>query len=65
MTTLLNIYIIGFIILPIITIALDKIFPGSMNLEDEFMTAMILTSVLWPIGVLIVFLFLLIYWHNS
>ena len=63
--TLVIIYLIGFCVLPIIAIALNKKFPGSMRMDDCFFEAMFMCSFIWPISVFIFIYLLLDYWNNA
>jgi len=71
MKTILLIYILGFIINPIICIKLNKKHPESIwedaNLKNSDagtrMGRLIFTSVFWPIALIAVFYSLLDYWY--
>ena len=65
--TLLVIYLAVLVLLPIITVWLDKIFPGSMEIgddDDSFTAMFMLTSLLWPIGIFLVAHSILKYWYK-
>lgn len=60
------IYLIGFFVCPVLLVALNKIFSGSMGLDgdDNFLAAMILNSFFWPLGLLLTLFLLLLYWRD-
>ena len=63
--TLLIIYWVGIVLLPIITIGLVEIFPGSMEVDDDSFADMVMvTSFFWPVGIFVVGHSILKYWHK-
>lgn len=63
--TIFIIYCIGFFIVPILLIFFDKVFKGSMDLKNSLESALLICSLLWPVGLIAIFFKLLSYWNEK
>jgi hypothetical protein len=64
---ILYIYLIGFFLTPILTVALDKTLPGSMGLgssDDDIVMSIFMSALLWVLMIFVIIFALLKYWHK-
>ena len=63
------IYVIGLIIIPIITAIIEKKFPGILYIRDSKdeieLTALAVISLMWPLALFFLFIFSLKYWIEN
>ena len=63
------IYVIGLIIIPIITAIIEKKFPGILYIRDSKdeieLTALSVISLMWPLALFFLFIFSLKYWIEN
>lgn len=63
------IYVIGLIIIPIITAIIEKKFPGILYIRDSKdeieLTALAVISLMWPLALFFLFILSLKYWIEN